>query len=695
MAALLVFAMAASVMPLYDASAPAIETNTIDTDILINNVTASPATVAQGGTVNITCDVTANGTAAIQYVNLTVTDPNNNTQTYTMISNTTDANGNGTYWNATVYSIAGVYHFTINVTDANGNWNFTGDNTFTVNDTTAPTISNVAATPSSVVESKPVNITASVADNVGVNSVKLTVKRVTTVNNTTNYEVVVNNTAMTENNGTYYYEAAYGVGSYVFEIYADDAAGNSAVDNSSTNTFEVTADTSAPVISNVAANPTSVVQGGAVNITADVTDDGVGVDAVMVNITYPDGTYYNESMALYNGTYYYETTYDAIGTYTFFVWANDTNGNAISSAEDTFEVTDGTAPVIETPIVSVNVTRVTITVNVTDNYYNAANLTVTIYLTLDIGYGDEIIEDNTAMELVNATAGTFEYVSGALDFGDYNFTIYATDGANNDAVPVNGAFSIVDTEDPVISNVAVSPQNPTIWDDINLTFTATDNIGIDTVTVVVDGMTYYPTLSGGTYYLLIPVIEAKEYTYVITAMDVSGRTANYSGTFTVTEPQIIISSDTPTKATAGDKITIKVTLPSYPDLNVTLIYIINNDTSNAKMIPMTLVNGEYVAEISIPDNAESLTYGIMATTPGKMPITQSGTVEIEPAATGLDPMLLAGVGILILVIIIAAAMMMKKKGGAKPSEEPSEEESEEEFGEEEESEEALEEDEEL
>ena len=41
MASLLVFAMLASMMPLYDASAPAIEANAIDTNILIGQYNIS------------------------------------------------------------------------------------------------------------------------------------------------------------------------------------------------------------------------------------------------------------------------------------------------------------------------------------------------------------------------------------------------------------------------------------------------------------------------------------------------------------------------------------------------------------------------------------------------------------------------------------------------------------------------------
>ncbi len=690
MATLMVFAMVASMMPLYDASAPAIGVNAQDTNILIQNVKATPSAVDQGGTVNITCDVTANGTTNITSVKITITDPANNAATYNMTTNTTDATGNGTYWYESTYNDAGKYTFIINVTDEAGNWN-TATGNFTVNDTTPPTISNVAATPSSVVEGNPINITAQVTDNVGVNSVKLTVKKVTTVNNTTSYEVVVNSTAMSDNNGTYYYEHIYEVGSYIFEIYADDAAGNSALDNSSSNTFEVTADTAAPVISNVKATPTSTPQGGWVNITAEVTDSGVGVDKVMVNITYPDGTYHNETMSLYNGTYYYNTTYDAIGTYTFFVWANDTNGNAISSDAGTFEITDGTAPVISDVNAAVNGLIVTITATITDNVGVSA-ATVTIYNST----GSELSGYPQDMELTDAANNTYSFTSEALALGDYTYVITASDAAGNTAQSDVMNFSIVDTEPPVISDVTITPQSPTEGQDVTITCTVTDNVMVSSVTITIDGSTYNMSLSGGQYTYTVSSVTFGDHSFTINARDEAGNEATpYQGSFSAADAQAPVanpSSDNPTKANLGSKITISYTVTDDDTIqSVVLHYRVDNGTE--EQVTMTLENGTYVAEITLPKSGKELTYWVVVTdSQGSTTTSAEQTIQLQEAPSGLSPMLLAGIGIIILVIIIAAAMMMKKKGSAAPSEEV--EEGEEETGEEETGEEEAEESEE-
>ncbi|GEM_PF-2649422 len=698
-AAFLVLAMVVSVIPMTEAGAPAIETNAVDTNILINNVTASPATVGQGGTVNITCDVTANGAVAISYVNLTVTDPANTTHTYTMITNTSDANGNGTYWNATAYSVAGVYHYTINVTDANGNWNISGNNTFTVTDTTAPTISDVSVTPSAVVEGNAVTISANVTDNVAVSSVKLTVKKATTVGNNTTYTVVINATDMTNSNGIYTYVHTYGVGTYVFEIEAKDAANNSALDNSTNNTFEVTADTSAPVISNVAAEPTTVAQGGSVNITADVTDAGVGVDTVMVNITYPDGTFRNETMTLYNGTYAYNTTYMDIGTYSYFIWANDTNGNAASSTLASFEITDGTAPVISDVSVIPDKNIVNITAIVTDNI-GVDSVTVTIFnSTGDVlaGYPMDMTETNT-------TTHTYAFTSEALPLGNYTFVINAADAAGNPAVPATGSFSIVDTEAPEISDINV-PANIVEHQNVTITCVVTDNVNdvADiSVVIIVDGTSHAMTYSGqnNVFEYTISDIVYGDHSFTITATDAEGNSATSpEETFSAADasnPEIDDSvSSIPTSVTLGEDIKFSVAIHDDDPMTVTLYYSV--DGGNETSVVMTQdADGNYVATIKV-DSGSKLTYRIVANDgqSGATTVAQ-GEITLNEKST-ISTTMLAGIGILLLVIIIAVVMMMKKKpsAAAAPSEEEPVEEAEEEPIEEEEFEEISEEEDDL
>ena len=88
-----------------------------------------------------------------------------------------------------------------------------------------------------------------------------------------------------------------------------------------------------PVISDMAATPMVQVQGESVSITCTVTDNII-VEVVKVNITGPPGfTPVNTSMNHVTGsdTYYYESSYNIVGTYDYYIWATDTTGNGVVS----------------------------------------------------------------------------------------------------------------------------------------------------------------------------------------------------------------------------------------------------------------------------------------------------------------------------------------------------------------------------
>jgi len=98
---------------------------------------------------------------------------------------------------------------------------------------------------------------------------------------------------------------------------------------------EISSDTIPPIISNIIVNPSSAFQGSFVNITCDVTDN-VDVDTVCVNITFPDFTFENITM---NGDIYsINQTYSMTGTFSFYIWANDTSNNSNTSYINYFEI---------------------------------------------------------------------------------------------------------------------------------------------------------------------------------------------------------------------------------------------------------------------------------------------------------------------------------------------------------------------
>ncbi len=95
-----------------------------------------------------------------------------------------------------------------------------------------------------------------------------------------------------------------------------------------------------PEIANVTDYPDPQYKNNFVNITCQVTDDN-GVDEARINISYPDNTTQNLTMNTIIGsyTYYLNQTYSIIGTYHYYIWANDTTGNSNTSQTYTFNIT--------------------------------------------------------------------------------------------------------------------------------------------------------------------------------------------------------------------------------------------------------------------------------------------------------------------------------------------------------------------
>jgi hypothetical protein len=144
--------------------------------------------------------------------------------------------------------------------------------------------------------------------------------------------------ASTENDGHYDWNTnGLNCSLFLIRVNATDDAGNIGSDTSDS---AFTVDNAPPEISDVKATPSSQLPNGWVNITCNVTDN-VAVDEVYFNVTYPDGSYENFSIEQ-NKTgniYCCNRTYGQIGTYNYFIWANDTSGNWNASDVYHFEIT--------------------------------------------------------------------------------------------------------------------------------------------------------------------------------------------------------------------------------------------------------------------------------------------------------------------------------------------------------------------
>ncbi|MCD4810303.1 MAG: Ig-like domain-containing protein, partial [Methanosarcinales archaeon] len=107
--------------------------------------------------------------------------------------------------------------------------------------------------------------------------------------------------------------------------------------NSNKTLVNVTIDNTPPAVSNVTAQPDIINISGHTNITAELS--GLGVDNVLVNVTYPNGTHLIIDMNNNSQVYYWNFSNTADpGRYNVTIIANDTTGNVNDTQKTSFIV---------------------------------------------------------------------------------------------------------------------------------------------------------------------------------------------------------------------------------------------------------------------------------------------------------------------------------------------------------------------
>jgi hypothetical protein len=250
----------------------------------------------------------------------------------------------GVYSGNTTMNYAGGFYFTKTITLGinsvnNLNYKFYAVDSFgnsvttplsfaTVFDNDPPIINSVSASPLAQNIGEYVNISAEITDNIFVNNVGLII--VYPDSYSENFSIVGN-----KSGNFYFSNKTYALpGFYFYYFCAIDTNNNYII--SDENNFIIT-DINTPVISNInikKSNPLDTDSSfGWVNISCSVTDN-IGVVSVLLNILKPDNSLINISMTHIEGDKYYfnsSTSFCIFGNYTYFIWANDSTDNFITS----------------------------------------------------------------------------------------------------------------------------------------------------------------------------------------------------------------------------------------------------------------------------------------------------------------------------------------------------------------------------
>ncbi len=308
----------------------------------------------------------------------------------------------------------------------------------------------------------------------------------------------------------------------------------------------VVIDISPPSIQNITAYPNPQEINEYVNISCNIYDD-VNVAEARVNISFPDGTYLNDTL---NGSYYYNVFCDQSGKYTYYIWAIDPSGNANASDAHNFTIiTPPEAPHIEN--VSIKPP--------TQQYGYPVN--ISCYVHDNVGVGEVKIffaDANFSMNGITDTRGNgIYYFNSTFDMGVHEFYIKAIDVNGKVNVSTIYSFEIIDEIPPSISNVSFPSISPPGY--INISCYVSDNRGVDAVYINIS----YPNSSfsnlsmlhaAGKYYIN-QSFAVGHYSFYIYAIDLTNNTALSSTyNFTVTYYPVANFTYMPSSPTTQDNI---------------------------------------------------------------------------------------------------------------------------------------------
>jgi hypothetical protein len=230
------------------------------------------------------------------------------------------------------------------------------------------------------------------------------------------------------------------LGNLIYRVQVNDTSSNYV--RGSQQSKSVT-DNDNPQIADVSATPNTQDVSGYVNITATITDNIV-IGEVYLNITYPDGSIQNFSITANKtgNTYYCNTTYNTIGTYSYFIWVDDSSDNSVISTTGTFSIGEQTVPQIS------NIVTTTSNPLDTDSSYGWINITceVTDNVAVNKVYLNITNTDGsyTNVSMTSGTGNIYYYNSSTTfsTYGNYSYVIWANDTSNNDAISSSSTISM-------------------------------------------------------------------------------------------------------------------------------------------------------------------------------------------------------------------------------------------------------------
>jgi hypothetical protein len=217
--------------------------------------------------------------------------------------------------------------------------------------------------------------------------------------------------------------------------------------------------------------------------------DNVAVDTVQIIIVTPDGSTLQMDMSYISPFFYYYTaTYTIPGTYTYYMWANDTAGNIQTTPLQSFQMVDSQPPQVELfyPLGGEYLR------GVVDIIWTAVDASdpnldgdITIKYSNDNGTSYVLLASNQEND------GIYTFDSTLLPDGMmYKILINATDSSNNTGADLSPVPFTIDNTPPQTTCTLVGPKGNNGWytDTVTVFLDAQDNTsGVSSLRYQING----------------------------------------------------------------------------------------------------------------------------------------------------------------------------------------------------------------
>lgn len=543
-------------------------------------------------------DLTASDNIALQYVNITYS---HNTVTGNNVAMTNDGDGTFSYAITLDHSTANlVYGFYIE--DTSGNSVLVTGLTATVNDNDPPFVTNSSPGTGTTGDSYTFDIAAT--DNIGMSGMTITWSHGT---------LGGTDVAMTDDlDGTYSLGITLddSIGSMTYTFSALDVSGNYA--NSTLQTVTVT-DNDVPTMTDNSPGTGTTGDTYSFDVTAS---DNVGLSGVAV--TWSHGSLGGTDVAMtddLDGTWSLDITLDdSLSSLSYTITATDTSSNT-ASYSDTATVSDNDDPTIDADNSPGGTTADSYTFDITASD-NIGVSGVTVTWSHDTSSG-------TNVAMTDDGDGTYSLTITLDDStSDLTYTVTVTDTSTNTFTGSLQTVTVADNDDPTL-DADISPTSGTTGDSYTFDVTASDNIGVSSVTVTwshgsLGGTDVAMTDDGdGTYSLSITLDDSlSSMTYTVTVNDAAGNSISGSlQTVTVTDNDnpAIDADNSPSTGTTGDGYTFDVTASDNVAISSVTVTWSHGTLSGTNVALTDDGDGTYSLTITLDHSLSSMTYVITVT----------------------------------------------------------------------------------